>query len=130
MSNTRTHRPSTAATVLALISVTLLGGCNRTAEPAGEPAPGQQVRPAAAAQAGSAAAPSKRDAAITTEVTARMSRDPQLSNLNIEVASSGGNVVLRGSVPDTSSRALATEVARAVDQVVGVDNQMNVQPRK
>jgi osmotically-inducible protein OsmY len=126
MSTTATHRVRGSATLLALITVALLGACNR----ADERTAAQEVsRATAPAPAGSSAASTKRDADITTEVAARMSRDPQLSHLNIDVATRGGNVLLRGSAPDTGSRSLATEVARAVDHVVGVDNQMNVQQK-
>jgi len=70
-----------------------------------------------------------KDIAITAEVNARLARDQQLSALSINVDTAAGRVVLRGSAPDTASRSRATELARAVEGVVSVDNELNVQPR-
>ena len=68
-----------------------------------------------------------RDAAITVEVKSRIAGDSKLSALAINVDTDGGRVVLRGSAPDITSRARATEMARGVDGVVAVQNELNVQ---
>jgi hypothetical protein len=68
------------------------------------------------------------DMAITREITTRLARDPQLGTLSIHVDTASGRVVLRGSAPDTGLRNHATELARVVDGVVGIDNELNVQP--
>ena len=70
-----------------------------------------------------------KDMAITAEVKSRLARDTQLSALAINVDTSSGKVVLRGNAPDTGSRGRATELARAVDGVVDVNNELTVQPR-
>lgn len=72
---------------------------------------------------------SAKDVAITAEVKSRLARDTQLSALAIDVDTSSGRVVLRGNAPDTGSRGRATELARAVDGVVDVNNELAVQPR-
>ena len=77
--------------------------------------------------AADAVANKSKDIAITTEVKARLARDEKLSALAINVDTDSGRVVLRGSAPDTAARSHATELARAVDGVVKVDNELNVQ---
>jgi osmotically-inducible protein OsmY len=68
-----------------------------------------------------------RDAAITAEVNAQLARDEALSAVHIDVDTSAGQVVLRGSVPDTAARARATDLAGGVDGVVSVRNDLMVQ---
>lgn len=70
-----------------------------------------------------------KDMAVTAEVKARLARDEQLSALDINVDTTSGRVVLRGSAPNTAARTRATELARAVDSVTAVDNELNVQPK-
>ncbi len=81
-----------------------------------------------AGEAADSLANKSRDMAITAEVNTRLARDSQLSALQINVDTASGRVVLRGSAPDTDARARATELARGVDGVVAVDNELNVQP--
>lgn len=71
-----------------------------------------------------------RDAAITAQVNARLTGDSDLSALGIDVDTSGGRVVLKGSAPNTAARERATMLARGVDGVVGVDNELRIEPRK
>lgn len=70
-----------------------------------------------------------KDVAITAEVKARLVKEPGLSALAINVDTNAGRVVLRGNAPDTAARNRATELARSVDGVVAVDNELNVQPK-
>ena len=70
-----------------------------------------------------------KDMAITAEVKTRLARDSQLSALAINVDTNEGRVVLRGTAPDTAARTQATELARSVDGVQGVDNVLTVQAR-
>lgn len=81
----------------------------------------------AAGDAAESVANKSRDAAITTEVKAKLARDERLSALAINVDTAGGRVVLRGSAPDADARSRATQVARGVDGVVSVDNELSVQ---
>ena len=131
----------------ATAALALLAGCDRAGEarPGDDTAVAQTDRPAttagqevreagrdasrAAGNAADAVANKSRDVAITTEVNMRLARDDKLSALGINVDTSAGRVVLRGNAPDTASRARATELARGVDGVVEVSNELNVQPR-
>lgn len=70
-----------------------------------------------------------RDVAITAELKAELARDERLRATDINVDTVGGQVILRGFAPDTASRERAAQLAKAVQGVVGVDNQLSVQPR-
>ena len=67
------------------------------------------------------------DAAIKTAVKAKLAADVKLSTLtNIEVNSTNGVVTLAGMVASDEQRALAASVARSVDGVVKVNNELQV----
>jgi hypothetical protein len=67
------------------------------------------------------------DAAIKTSVKAKMAADVRLSTLtNIEVNSTNGIVTLSGQVENESDRAQAAAVARSVDGVVRVNNELQI----
>jgi hyperosmotically inducible protein len=67
------------------------------------------------------------DAAIKTSVKAKMAADVRLSTLtNIEVNSTNGVVTLSGQVANESDRAQAAAVARSVDGVVKVNNELQI----
>jgi len=70
-----------------------------------------------------------RDAGITASVKTRLAGDPGLSTMAINVDTSGGRVVLRGSAPDTAARNRATALTRSVDGVGDVTNELNVQAK-
>ena len=88
---------------------------------------GRDARQAAGETADTVANKS-RDLAITAEVNTRLAGDSQLSALQINVDTANGRVVLRGTAPDTAARERATQLARSVDGVATVDNELNVQP--
>lgn len=70
------------------------------------------------------------DAAIKTSVKAKLAADVKLSTLtNIEVNSTNGVVTLAGQVDNPDQRRLAAEVARTVDGVVRVNNELQVKNR-
>jgi hypothetical protein len=73
------------------------------------------------------AARKSKDVAITAAVKTRLAGDSRLSALAINVDTDGGRVVLQGTAPDTAARSHAAELARAVDGVVAVENQLDVQ---
>ena len=79
-----------------------------------------------AAQAIGSAADKARDAAITTQITAELARDPELSVLKIDVDTVAGKVVLKGSAPDAAAKERAASKAQAVSGVTAVDNQLRV----
>jgi hyperosmotically inducible protein len=67
-----------------------------------------------------------KDASITTAINAELARDAELSALKINVDSTSGRVVLRGTAPNDASKTRATVLASRVDGVVAVDNQLTV----
>src|SRR5881397_1824288 len=94
------------AAVVALVG--FLGACKTTSSP------GRQVD----------------DAAIKTAVKAKLAADVKLSTLtNIEVNSTNGIVTLAGQVDNPDQKLLAAEVARGVDGVVKVNNELQVKNR-
>lgn len=135
------HLPHTA-TVLAIALSAALAGCGReqesTAPQTGEGAMSTTERKASEAttsvmQAASSAADTvsaqAKDMAITAEVKTRLARDKELSALAINVDTNEGRVLLRGTAPDTSARNNATELARGVQGVMSVDNELTLQAR-
>ena len=102
-------RTSTAlAMLLALAAIAAIAACKTTSSP------GRQVD----------------DAAIKTSVKAKLAADVRLSTLtNIEVNSTNGVVTLAGQVRSDEERRMAGEVARSVDGVVRVNNELQVNPR-
>jgi osmotically-inducible protein OsmY len=70
------------------------------------------------------------DATIKTSVKAKLAADVKLSTLtNIEVNSTNGIVTLAGQVDNPDQKMLAAEVARSVDGVVKVNNELQVKNR-
>lgn len=80
----------------------------------------------ATAKAVDSAADTARDAAITTQIHADLARDPELSTLKIDVDTTQGKVVLKGTAPTDAARERAAAKALAVAGVVAVDNQLRV----
>lgn len=78
------------------------------------------------ANAVNAVADKTRDAAITAAVNAELMRDSKLSALKIDVDTTDGRVVLRGTAPDTASVERAKVLAGAVSGVVSVENALTV----
>jgi osmotically-inducible protein OsmY len=66
------------------------------------------------------------DAMITTSVKAEFAKDANLSAMKINVDTSQGRVVLKGSAPSNEAREHATTLAQNVKGVVAVDNQLKV----
>jgi osmotically-inducible protein OsmY len=67
------------------------------------------------------------DASIKTSVKAKLAADVKLSTLtNIEVNSTNGVVTLAGQVDNPDQKRLAADVARTVDGVVRVNNELQV----
>ena len=66
------------------------------------------------------------DAGITASVNAELAKDPGLSALRINVDTTNGRVLLRGTAPDAIARDRATRLATSVKGVTQVDNQLEV----
>ncbi|HET9793671.1 MAG TPA: BON domain-containing protein [Thermoanaerobaculia bacterium] len=103
---TKTHRVPTA--LAALLLLVGLAACKTTSSPH------RQVD----------------DSAIKASVKAKLAADVRLSTLtNVEVNSTDGIVTLAGKVRSEEERRMAGEVARSVDGVVRVDNNLQVEGR-
>ena len=66
------------------------------------------------------------DAAITASVAAGFIKDPDLSAIKIDVDTRQGVVSLYGPAPSETARMRATDIAKAVKGVSGVDNKLTV----
>jgi osmotically-inducible protein OsmY len=68
------------------------------------------------------------DAAIKASVKAKLAADVKLSTLtNIDVNSTNGVVTLSGQVHNEEERRMAGDVARSVEDVVRVNNELQVE---
>lgn len=66
------------------------------------------------------------DAKIVTVVNADLVKDKELSAMRINVDSTQGNVVLKGTAPNASAKARAESIAKGVNGVVSVENRLTV----
>lgn len=83
---------------------------------------------ASAKNAGATAMAAIDDATITAEVKAGLAKDADLSALKINVDTVGGKVTLNGPAPTTVARDRAETIAKAVNGVTSVNNQLVVTP--
>ncbi|AOJ67132.1 hypothetical protein WJ32_24100 [Burkholderia ubonensis] len=70
-----------------------------------------------------------RDTAITAKAKAALAGKEDLSSGDIHVTTRRGDVVLTGSVPDTSQRATAVNIVRQLDGVRDVRDQLAVRAK-
>lgn len=75
--------------------------------------------------AGAQALPAE-DAQIETQVQAALAADADLGALQIGVRSDQGVVTLRGTAPDAAAKERVAEIARNVQHVKSVDNQLTL----
>lgn len=66
------------------------------------------------------------DATITAKVNATLAKDPDLSAVKIDVDTVGGKVTLNGPAPTTVARDRAETLAKSVEGVTAVNNQLVV----
>ena len=141
-------RPRAAFYILAIAAAVTLAGCskndNRTA---GEKvdaglAKAEQAADTAAAKtkemladtklktdikdAGALISAKVDDAAITAAVSAGLAKDADLSAIKINVSTAGGAVSLKGPAPSAEAKTRAGDIAKAVQGVTSVDNQLEV----
>lgn len=81
---------------------------------------------AAAKDASSSVTINSEDAAITASVAAGLIKDPDLSALKIDIDTKRGVVRLYGPAPSEAARMRATDIAKAVKGVSGVENKLTV----
>ncbi|HEX2997091.1 MAG TPA: BON domain-containing protein [Anaerolineales bacterium] len=63
---------------------------------------------------------------VQHQVQAAFMNDPDVQGYDIEVLDSNGIITLRGNVPTPVARDRAEDIARAVDGVVNVINELDV----
>lgn len=66
------------------------------------------------------------DAAITTSIKAKLVADDELKAIDINVDTKGGVVTLTGAAPSSTAVDRATTIAKSVDGVSNVTNQLTV----
>lgn len=66
------------------------------------------------------------DDALDAQVTAELVRDRRTAKEAIDVACSGGRVILSGTVGSAAAKAAVVEVARRVPGVVTIDDELVV----
>jgi hyperosmotically inducible periplasmic protein len=81
---------------------------------------------AAAKEASASVNINSEDAAITASVAAGLIKDPDLSALKIDIDTKQGVVSLYGPAPSETARVRATDIAKAVKGVSGVENKLTV----
>lgn len=66
------------------------------------------------------------DAQITAKVNAGLAADKDLSAIKIDVDTKDGVVTLMGPVPNNDAKSRATDIAKNVQDVKSVNNQLSV----
>jgi osmotically-inducible protein OsmY len=93
--------------------------------------PGEAVPPTAApsdqgAASGSSVGTAVEDSVITTKVKAALLADPEVKGTDINVETQQGVVQLSGAVDNKAQASKAVSLAKNVDGVKSVNNQLNV----
>jgi len=70
------------------------------------------------------------DSVITTEINAKIVKDPELSYFKINVNSTNGNVVLTGYVPSREAEDRLIRLAKEVRGVKLVRSELQIQEKK
>ena len=89
---------------------------------------GEQLE-AGVERAGRELAPYARDAGITAKVKAKLTADPEINPLRIDVDTIDGRVTLSGKVRTERQREEAEQLARGTEGVLEVVNLIEVGPR-
>ena len=131
MTKSRTTRP--AARALAVLMAAALGACGKIAQ--GQAARQRDQADAAsatseiraeAAHAGAAVKAAVDHAAITASISAKLAKDADLSALRIDVDTKDGTVTLSGPAPTQAAKDRASQLAREVEGVKNVTNNLKV----
>jgi hyperosmotically inducible periplasmic protein len=86
------------------------------------------VRPPAVSQAGSAA--SSRDSAIEDNFKASLKENQNLNDQSISYSAKNGTLVLKGSVKTAAQKKEAGKIAKGIQNVEQVVNEIEVNPKK
>ncbi len=112
-------RVTTAGVISAALLIVSTTGCRD--EPVRE-----AVRQAPTTAPAAAATEPHGDATLSTAVQAKFYADDLTRGFGIDVSSQNGVITLRGTVPTEAARQRALELARGVEGVSGVTDQMQV----
>lgn len=99
------HLRSIGLTVCLLVAAPVIGGCAGADRSAGQ---------------------TVDDAAITAKVKSQLLSSPEVSGLNVNVTTYRGQVQLSGYVSSTQQRQTAEQIARNVEGVKSVSNDLIV----
>lgn len=131
------------ALVALVAAVTMLSACEKKTTTVNDTAPGSTsttstttVAPSQAASNAMSATASAMDKAgdaagdamITGKVKTALIADPDIKALRIDVDTKNGIVALKGTADSAAHSDKATTVARGIDGVKSVDNQLTVKP--
>ena len=83
---------------------------------------------AAGSQAGASMGEKIDDVTITAKVSGSLAKDPDLSAIKINVDTKDGVVTLNGPAPTAAAKDKATAIAKEVQGVTSVNNQLMVTP--
>jgi len=70
------------------------------------------------------------DSVITTEINAKIVKDPELSYFKINVNSTNGNVLFTGYVPSREAEARLIRLTKEVRGVKSVRSELQIQEKK
>jgi hyperosmotically inducible protein len=82
----------------------------------------------AGSQAGTTVGEKIDDMTITAKVSGNLAKDPDLSAIKINVDTKDGVVTLNGPAPTAAAKDKATAIAKEVQGVTSVNNQLMVTP--
>lgn len=116
MTHGRTTR-ALAIVALAGLCAAAAAGCNR--EPTASETRAPAAQPETAAQA-------RTDADLSRSIQAAYYRDERLRGRDIDVSANDGVVTLRGTVPDEAAKQQAVNVAKNVEGVRSVNEELEV----
>ena len=122
------QRILTMTTIGTMVATMALAGCDRREQAAAknDTAVAMDRAGNAAENAGTKMSDKIDDAMITTSVKAELAKDSNLSATRINVDTTQGRVMLKGTAPSNEAREHATTLAKNVKGVVAVDNQLKV----
>jgi hyperosmotically inducible protein len=90
--------------------------------------PGPAAKPGDTASPGTTAGQKVDDVAITSKVKTALLADPGIKGTSINVTTVKGEVQLSGNVKSEEQAQKAMEIARSVEGVTGVQNNLQVKP--
>ena len=116
--------PGRRTLAVLVASAVVLGGCTSMLTGAGGPSAGRPI-----GKDDRSAATLSRDGQITKTIRARYAADPDLGAASLIVETRNGFVTLKGTVGSYEDRDRAVRLARDVDGVARVYNQIAVRTR-